>query len=384
MTERRTNEGTAGQTGDGRALKRRGLIAGAAALAAGLLATRTSQPVAAALIPVQYSTDPNNYSPAFTSNAVFVGTRADFSSAANGNAAFIGYSNLPGVDAIQGQTVGGGRHGVLGTTTTSGAAGLAGQGNAAGSYGVYGSSTSGIGVSGSSSSSYGVYGTSAAIAVYGLSSGSYGVVGGTTASGGYGGYFATAANNSFGLRAEVQGAATGSYGLYATAPAGSKAAYFTGDVYINGSLTVADMTQKHGLLRGPDGASHLLYTMEAPESWAEDFGTGTLTNGKATVTIDPLFASLVHTDDYHVFLTPHADTNGLHVTQRGPAGFEVAEHKGGTANLTFSYRVVARPKGGKVERLGTYAVPPEPPPAPPLPKVPEPPVVPTVAPPKKP
>ena len=117
------------------------------------------------------------------------------------------------------------------------------------------------------------------------------------------------------------------------------------------------MTKKHGLLRGPDGTHHLLYTVEAPESWAEDFGEGTLVGGKATVTIDPLFASLIE-PGYHVFLTPHTeDGNALAVTERRADGFTVKERNKGTSGGTFSWRLVGKPKGGRWSGWGRTRCP---------------------------
>jgi hypothetical protein len=140
--------------------------------------------------------------------------------------------------------------------------------------------------------------------------------------------------------------------------AGGLAASFNGTVFVNGAFVVADMAQKHGLLKHPDGSHRLMYTVEAPESWAEDFGTGTLASGKADVKLDADFAALVHTEDYHVFLTPYGNTNGLHVTKRDATGFTVEEHNGGKNSLTFSWRVVAKPKTEKkIERLGKFTVP---------------------------
>ena len=49
-----------------------------------------------------------------------------------------------------------------------------------------------------------------------------------------------------------------------TASPGNYAAYFTGSVYINGSLTVADPANKHGAIKHPDGSTRLLYSMESP------------------------------------------------------------------------------------------------------------------------
>jgi hypothetical protein len=83
-------------------------------------------------------------------------------------------------------------------------------------------------------------------------------------------------------------------------------------------------------------------SMESPESWLEDFGRADLAHGQAKVALEAAFATVVHTDDYHVFLSPEGETNGLYVSSRNTAGFEVREQQRGTSNASFSYRIVAR------------------------------------------
>ena len=97
--------------------------------------------------------------------------------------------------------------------------------------------------------------------------------------------------------------------------------------------------------------------MESPESWFEDFGRATLVRGRSTVKLDPSFAAVVRTDDYHVFLCPEGDVKGLHVSRRNRVGFEVREHEGGKSNTTFSCRVVARRKDIKTERFSKALIP---------------------------
>ncbi len=121
----------------------------------------------------------------------------------------------------------------------------------------------------------------------------------------------------------------------------------------------------------------LLYDMQSPDVWYEDFGEGTLVNGKAEIKIAPDFAASVDTAKYHVFLTSHDPASkGLAVAARQADLFTVQEHTGGTSNLTFSWRMVARPKGSTAQRGATLTLPqiniPDPralptPPAPPLP-----------------
>jgi hypothetical protein len=127
----------------------------------------------------------------------------------------------------------------------------------------------------------------------------------------------------------------------------------------------------------PDGGYRLLYSVESPESWFEDFGHGQLVNGQATVTIAQDFLPAVDTSrGYYVFLTPHGDSNGLYVSNQGSTSFEVREQKGGTSSLSFDYRLVARRKDVAAPRLQPVTVPAAParpaapappPPIPPLP-----------------
>jgi hypothetical protein len=94
-----------------------------------------------------------------------------------------------------------------------------------------------------------------------------------------------------------------------------------------------------------------MYALESPEVWFEDFGSGSLVNGSASVALDSLFAATVNLDDYHVFITPLGDCNGLYVTNKTATGFEVRELGGGTANIAFDYRIVAKRLGYETTRL---------------------------------
>ncbi|MCA1667951.1 MAG: hypothetical protein LC793_11290, partial [Thermomicrobia bacterium] len=122
----------------------------------------------------------------------------------------------------------------------------------------------------------------------------------------------------------------------------------------------------------------VLYDMQSPDVWYEDFGEGTLAGGKAEITIAADFAAAVDTANYHVFLTSHDPASkGLAVAARQSDRFVVQEHAGGMSNLTFSWRMVARPKGSTAARMPTLTLPdikipdprmlPPPPPVPPLP-----------------
>src|SRR6476620_80348 len=118
-------------------------------------------------------------------------------------------------------------------------------------------------------------------------------------------------------------------------------------------------TQQHDTIQHPGGPQRTHYRIESPEPWLEDFGRGRLINGKTYVRLDPHFAAVVETDDYHVFLTPHgAEGNALAVTDHRKQGFTVQERNNGTSGGTFSYRVVARPKtSNKAERMAHFTMP---------------------------
>jgi hypothetical protein len=180
----------------------------------------------------------------------------------------------------------------------------------------------------------------------GFSSGGPGVSGGTgtgiavaaTASGSGSGVVGQSAGGN-----AVTGIATGASNL---------AGLFQGPVWITGGLAV--MGAKSAAVRGADGGLRRLYSLECPESWFEDFGSGRLSSGAATIQLKPGFASVVKTDDYHVFLTPDGDCNGLYVRDKTATSFSVHELKGGSSGIAFSYRVVAKRKdiaGARLEPL---------------------------------
>jgi hypothetical protein len=162
----------------------------------------------------------------------------------------------------------------------------------------------------------------------------------------------------------VQAVATGvnGMGLFATdfdqsgREIGQAAGWFDGRVVVDGDLIV--FGAKGAAVRQRDGSHRVLYAVESPESWFEDFGEGRMVKGKARVKLEPRFASQVKTDSFHVFLTPYGDSNGLYVSQRSKNGFEVREQGSGTASVRFSYRIVARRKDIKGERLAKITLKP--------------------------
>jgi hypothetical protein len=95
-----------------------------------------------------------------------------------------------------------------------------------------------------------------------------------------------------------------------------------------------------------------LYTMQSSEDWIEDFGSGALSGGVATIRLESRFAKTISGKaDYHVFLTPAGDCDGLYVANKSATTFEVRELKSGTSSVQFDYRIVAHRKGLEAARL---------------------------------
>ncbi len=157
----------------------------------------------------------------------------------------------------------------------------------------------------------------------------------------------------------VNALSTSGIGIYASSPSG-QAGRFDGDVVIYGNLTVSGSFPHTAAVPSSDGTLRRLYSLESAEAFYEDVGQGSLTNGVGTVMLDPEFAALVLGDTYHVFLTPRGDCNGIYISSQGPTGFEVRELRGGTSNVGFSFRLLARPKTGSGTRLDRVTVPPAP------------------------
>jgi hypothetical protein len=116
--------------------------------------------------------------------------------------------------------------------------------------------------------------------------------------------------------------------------------------------------EKFAAIKQVDGSHRLLYCMESPECWFEDFGKARLRRGRAKLRLRPDFAAVVRTtDDYHVFLTPEGDCNGLYIASQNRDGFEVRELLRGKSNVRFSYRIVARRKDVRAPRMPKVRLP---------------------------
>lgn len=104
----------------------------------------------------------------------------------------------------------------------------------------------------------------------------------------------------------------------------------------NGTVntTVKDLNNNLVVLSAP----------ESPENLFQDFGVGKLENGKAHITIDPIFTKNIVVNEKHpiqIFIQLKGDCNGVFVTNESATGFDVIELKNGKSNVRFSYFVSA-------------------------------------------
>jgi len=170
--------------------------------------------------------------------------------------------------------------------------------------------------------------------------------------------------NAYGIHIGDQDQGTNRWQLYSE---GTQPSYFAGNVgigtpnptaklHIIGDLVATG--SKSGLVETASYGKRLLYAVESPENWFEDFGSAKLVNGQGIVELDPIFAETVNTEsEYHVFLTPRGDCNGLYVANQTTNSFEVRELQKGRATIAFDYRIVAKRKGYEAARLAKAGEP---------------------------
>jgi hypothetical protein len=204
-----------------------------------------------------------------------------------------------------------------------------------------------------SDSGTGVYGYASAnsgetIGVYGKSDSPNGK--GVKGRGKVGIFGVTGRGSGKGVKGVARNSTGVNYGVYGktNSPSGY-GVYSDGNMKVDGDFVVTGA--KSAVVKLDNGEGLRLYAVESSENWFEDFGSSKLEAG-AMVKIDPTFAKTVNTNvDYHVFLTPRGNCQGLYVTSLGKTCFEVRELNEGKSNISFSYRIVAKRKGFENQRL---------------------------------
>lgn len=283
------------------------------------------------------------------------GVSGDATSSPNGSGVFGRTVQWIGVGGQATATSGTPAYGVWGDTASTSGVGVVGFADAPSgySYGVAGNNASinGLAVFGNatagSGSPSGVYGIT-------ISPDGNGVVGNAASTSG----FPTAVvgflnSNDGGIAGQF--VAHGGKGLILQGVSGPNfnqvfSVGANGDLNIAGNLTVGGTKSSTAKLQ--NGREILLYAVESPENWFEDFGSAELENGSAWVPLDTSFAEATNTAiTYHVFLTPNGDSNGLYVARKTAAGFEVREQGGGGSSVPFDFRIVVRRRGYETVRM---------------------------------
>lgn len=254
-------------------------------------------------------------------------------------------------------TTGGGTVALLGTNETDAkfANGVQGQANGftQETIGVWGSTQSPIGIG-----TLGDHGESGTFLKFEGIDGA-GVWGDTTGTGGDQVGVVGTADDAIGVGAHTNGA--DSPALYAQNDTTSTTALLFdaiggsvgGECFIDVSGNLHCTGNVTGVVAVQGGSRKVaLYAVESPENWYEDFGSGQLSRGAATIALDPQFVETVATtSEYHVFLTANGECKGLYVAQKSPTSFEVREVGGGASGVAFDYRIVAHRKGQETTRM---------------------------------
>jgi hypothetical protein len=255
----------------------------------------------------------------------------------SGHIGVYGKSDLVGV-------YGAGRYGVHGEAFTTWGRGVVGTASASTGpvYGVYGNASAATG------SVYGVYGY---VRASGDGQVATGVYGESRSDNGYGvagfNYFSGVGVGAWSNSGNLIEAYDGAY------PDGALRFYVdqSGNVLANGEFYTYVSAQGEDVARA-------VSAVQSPEAWIEDFGSAALEGGRARVAVEPLYAETVNLEaSYHVFLTPLGDCGGLYVAEKTARWFEVRELGGGTSNVAFDYRVVAKRSGYEDVRLEQVALP---------------------------
>lgn len=144
---------------------------------------------------------------------------------------------------------------------------------------------------------------------------------------------------------------TGVYGRNTNTAVGSAyGVYSFGNMAVTGAKSASVPTTK---------GNQLVYSTESPEIWFEDVGGEKLSNGSVHIALDNLFLETIFVDNEHplrVFIQEEGESNGLIVLKDSDnKGFTVKEKNGGTSNVSFSYRIMAKRRFYQNQRFGVDA-----------------------------
>lgn len=274
---------------------------------------------------------------------------------AGNNYGVFGQTNSPDGIGVYGRNMAStgsteGVYGEAGSTEGRGVLGVAYSGSGT-TYGVHGQTYS------TTSTAAGVFGEYAgisaadAIGVHGrsISADYYGV--GVLAEGGWKGVFASVSASGAGYYYGVEGHASAAegagtaYGVYGEAVGGAThyGVYYSGGLGGTGPMK--------SIVRTED-APVALYGHLTTENWLEDFGSGTIQDGRSVVRLADDFRQVttaVEQDELKVFITPNAQM-GQWWVEKGRGAFTVYAPEA-SDGYAFDYRVAVKRPGSENLRL---------------------------------
>jgi hypothetical protein len=239
-----------------------------------------------------------------------------------------------------------------GASTGSGVVGITGQTNAASGVKGQGTATQGTGVIGAGNNQTGVtLAAGSGGAFTGTGVGAFGFA--NTGASGTGVVGVGNNGSSSTLVAGSGGAFSGlTTGVYAknTSSGASEAIYSDnfGNIvlvnYWNGTTQykISGTGTVSTNVMGLNNDRVTLHAPETPEIYFQDYGEGQLVNGRAHITIDPVFAKNIVVNDKHplrVFVQLEGDCKGVYVTSKNSLGFDVVELNGGSSNVRFQWNI---------------------------------------------
>jgi len=131
-----------------------------------------------------------------------------------------------------------------------------------------------------------------------------------------------------------------------------------GDVNAADDLRAGDdvlaLGTKSAVIQTAGFGARKFYSDESTEVYLFDRGRGRLINGKAVITLDPIFLDSVSISDSNpmlVQITLTSDCNGVYVSETTSTGFTVRELRNGTSNATFNWEVACKRRGYENIRL---------------------------------
>lgn len=184
-----------------------------------------------------------------------------------------------------------------------------------------------------------------------ISNGSYWGSLGYKNSGGtsYGGYFSSYTSGSGKAGAEYSGIGLAAWGDMMGADIHGKiyGAFLEGENY---ALYSDGAVYKNGmdvhLQENSNGTNTVMYTSVSTDMTVQTSGTAVLSSGKASISFDPAFTSVVSSSEpVIVAVTPLGESNGIYLTAVTNTGFTLAENNAGKSNVTVNYIAVGKRAG---------------------------------------